>query len=465
MKTLTILFTLLLSVCIVSAQEISGKWYGLLKLPGTDLTVVVNISKTEAGAYTATMDSPDQGAFGIPVNSIKYENKQLELKIDALQAAYKAELVDMVLKGTFTQMGQDFNLNLSQEEIKKTKALRPQEPQKPYPYYDEEVTFTNSKAGIKLAGTLTLPKKGEKFPAVVLISGSGPQNRDEEVFGHKPFLVLADHLTHNGIAVLRFDDRGVNQSEGDHSTATSADFATDVESAVAYLKTRSEIDLKKIGLMGHSEGGLIAPMVAANDKSIAFIVLLAGPGMRGKELLPLQTALITKAQGAPDEAVASATKINSALFAMINTTDTREALNNKIINYIKSEIDPNELPEEFKNNELLKAQIDQLTSPWMRYFLNYDPLPALAKVTCPVLALNGEKDLQVPPKENLSNIEKTLKGAGNNKVTAIEFKGLNHLFQECETGSPTEYGNIEQTISEKALTTISNWIVQNTANN
>lgn len=277
MKTLTILFTLLLSVCIVSAQEISGKWYGMLKLPGTELTIVVNISKTEAGAYTATMDSPDQGAFGIPVNSVTFENKQLELKIDALQAAYKAELVDMVLKGTFTQMGQDLNLNLSQEEIKKPKALRPQEPQKPYPYHDEEVTFTNSKAGIKLAGTLTLPNKSGKFPAVVLISGSGPQNRDEEVFGHKPFLVLADYLTRNGIAVLRFDDRGVNLSEGDHSTATSADFATDVESAVAYLKTRSEIDHKKIGLMGHSEGGLIAPMVAAKDKSIAFIVLLAGP--------------------------------------------------------------------------------------------------------------------------------------------------------------------------------------------
>ena len=464
MKTLTILFTLLLSVCIVSAQEISGKWYGMLKLPGTELTIVVNISKTEAGAYTATMDSPDQGAFGIPVNSVRFENKQLELKIDALQAAYKAELVDMVLKGTFTQMGQDLNLNLSQEEFKKPKALRPQEPQKPYPYHDEEVTFTNSKAGIKLAGTLTLPNKSGKFPAVVLISGSGPQNRDEEVFGHKPFLVLADYLTRNGIAVLRFDDRGVNQSEGDHSTATSADFATDVESAVAYLKTRSEIDHKKIGLMGHSEGGLIAPMVAAKDKSIAFIVLLAGPGMSGKELLPLQSALIAKAQGAPEQAVASTTKINSTLFAMINTTDTREALNNKIINYIKSEIDPNELPEEFKNNELLKAQIDQLTSPWMRYFLNYDPLPTLAKVTCPVLALNGEKDLQVPPKENLSAIKNTLSKAGNKQVTCIEMKGLNHVLQECETGSPAEYAQIEQTISEKALTTISNWIAQNTAN-
>ncbi|HOO85881.1 MAG TPA: alpha/beta fold hydrolase, partial [Prolixibacteraceae bacterium] len=240
--------------------------------------------------------------------------------------------------------------------------------------------------------------------------------------------------------------------------------ATDVESAVAYLKTRSEIDHKKIGLMGHSEGGLIAPMVAAKDKSIAFIVLLAGPGMSGKELLPLQSALIAKAQGAPEQAVASTTKINSTLFAMINTTDTREALNNKIINYIKSEIDPNELPEEFKNNELLKAQIDQLTSPWMRYFLNYDPLPTLAKVTCPVLALNGEKDLQVPPKENLSAIKNTLSKAGNKQVTCIEMKGLNHVLQECETGSPAEYAQIEQTISEKALTTISNWIAQNTAN-
>jgi uncharacterized protein len=461
MKTLTIVFALLLSVYFVSAQDISGKWYGLLKLPGTDLTVVVNISKTEAGAYTATMDSPDQGAFGIPVNSVKYENKQLELKIEALKAAYKAELVDMILKGTFTQMGQDFNLNLSQEEIKKPKALRPQEPQKPYPYYDEEVTFTNNKAGIKLAGTLTLPEKKGKFPAVVLITGSGPQNRDEEVFGHKPFLVLADHLTRNGIAVLRFDDRGVNASEGDHNLATSADFATDVESAVTYLKTRAEINHQKIGLMGHSEGGLIAPMVAANNKNIAFIVLLAGPGMSGLELLPLQARLIAQASGETDENIEKALRINSRVLKMVSQSTDWDKLKSELHEFFTNTPE-HEFPGGKPNSELITLQINQIATPWMRFFFNHDPVSSLEKVKCPVLAVNGEKDLQVPPKENLSAIEAALKRGGNKNVSIEEFPGLNHLFQECETGSPMEYGNIEQTFAPEALGKISNWIVEQT---
>lgn len=460
MKTSIIfIFSLLLTTSIL-AQDITGKWNGLLKVPGVELIIVFNIAKTENG-YSATMDSPDQGAFDIPVSTITFENNQLYLKINNANIEYKGKYFQNNFEGTFFQ-GQEFPLNLNREQLKKTELIRSQDPQKPYPYRVEEVAFANQKAGIKLAGTLTLPKMAGKFPAVVLISGSGPQNRNEEVFGHKPFLVLADHLTRHGIAVLRFDDRGIGQSEGDFNLATSVDFASDVESAVAFLRTRGEINTKKIGLAGHSEGGLIAPMVAANNKNIAFIVLMAGPGMSGKALLPLQMELIAKASDTSQSEIEKNKKINSALFELINTTDTEEEQLKKLKHYFDHEVDPADLPKELTNPELLNGQLKQLATPWMRYFITYDPLPKLSKVTCPVLAINGEKDLQVPPKENLSAIKTTLEKADNNKVSIIEFKGLNHLFQECQTGSPMEYGKIEQTISPLALTAISQWIVDQT---
>jgi len=275
-----------LSVYTIVGQEITGEWNGVLNIQGTQLRVVFNIKKTDSG-YISTMDSPDQGAKDIPVATTTFEDPILKIKATAIGATYNGKLADGIITGTFVQRGMSLPLILSRDKVEKQVLKRPQEPKAPFPYYSEEVVFKNDKADITLAGTLTLPKKEGKFPVVILITGSGPQDRNEELMGHKPFLVIADYFTKKGIAVLRYDDRGFGKSTGNFKTATSNDFALDVESAVAYLKTRKEIDKNKIGLIGHSEGGIIAPMVAAKSKDVDFIVLLAGTGIPGDELLLL----------------------------------------------------------------------------------------------------------------------------------------------------------------------------------
>jgi uncharacterized protein len=279
--------------------------------------------------------------------------------------------------------------------------------------------------------------------------------------GHKPFLIISDHLTKNGMAVLRYDDRGVGKSSGDFKTATSADFATDVESAITYLKTRKEINTKKIGLMGHSEGGLIAPMVASKSKDVAFIVLMAGPGMQGDQLLLLQQKLIGKASGGSDENLLKIEFENRKAFDIVKKSNSTEQLNIDLTNFIKQNLveNPNtKIPDGMSNDDFVNLQVKAIATPWMQYFIKYNPIPALEKVKCPVLAINGEKDLQVPPKENLAAIKNALTKGGNKKVTIKEFPNLNHLFQECITGSPDEYATIDQTISPIALEAITKWI-------
>lgn len=455
---LTFLLGLAVAKCAV-AQDITGQWNGVLKVQGTQLRLVFNISKAENG-YTATMDSPDQNAKGIPVSSATFENPTLKLATTALRLEYEGVLKpEGIIEGTFKQAGLSIPLNLSREVVVKKEVVRPQEPKKPYPYYEEEVTFHNADAGITLAGTLTLPKKDDVFPAVVLITGSGAQNRNEELMGHKPFLVIADYLTRNGIAVLRFDDRGTASSQGNFKTATSNDFATDVNAAVDYLLTRKEIDKKKIGLIGHSEGGIIAPMVAANSKSVAFIVLMAGTGIPGDQLLLLQQGLIGKASGLTDENMQTIKKVNSSVFEIVRKSNSTDQLRADLTGFLKQEINKYpEKPQNISDDDFVKIQVDEVMNPWMLNFIKYDPAPALSKVKCPVLALNGEKDLQVPPKENLEAIKQALAKGGNKKVTAIELPGLNHLFQECKTGAPAEYAEIEQTISPVALNEILKWV-------
>ena len=440
-------------------QNITGQWNGILKVQGTQLRVVFNISKTGTG-LSSTMDSPDQGAKGIPVTSTSFENATLKLVVSNLGVEYQGVLdKDNVLVGNFKQAGMSFPLNLSKGTTESVKLVRPQEPKKPYPYVEEEVTFENAQAGVKLAGTLTLPSKSGNFPAVVLITGSGPQNRNEEIMGHKPFLVLADFLTRNGIAVLRFDDRGTASSTGDFKTATSADFASDVKAGVAYLKTRMEIDKKKIGLIGHSEGGIIAPMVAGNSKDISFIVLLAGTGIPGDKLLLLQEDLIFKVSGMSDNKLQIIKRINSVVFELVKKSNSEDQLTADLTNFLKQEVkNYPDKPGNISDDDFVKAQVKEVVNPWMLYFIKYDPAIALEKVKCPVLAINGEKDLQVPPKENLGAIKSALLKGGNTKVTAIELPGLNHLFQECKTGLPTEYSAIEQTFSPIALSKILKWI-------
>jgi len=461
MKKITLILLTSLFSLTVFGQDIIGPWNGALKVQGTQMRLVFNITKTDNGV-SSTMDSPDQGAKGIPTTTTSFENSILKITIANAKIEYEGTLgKDNIIVGTFKQGGQSFSMNLSKEVIEKEKLVRPQEPTKPYSYYSEDITFENKNAGISLAGTLTLPKKDGVYPVVILISGSGPQNRDEELLGHKPFLVLSDYLTKNGIAVLRYDDRGTALSKGDFKTATSADFATDVESAISYLKTRKEINKKKIGLIGHSEGGLIAPMVASKSKDVAFIVLLAGTGIEGDQILLLQQKLIGKASGISEEDLQKNEIENRKTFDIANKSINLEQLNNDLTIYIMQSLKDNpnsKKPQGMSDEDFVKLQVKQIANPWMQYFIKYNPAPALEKVKCPVLAINGEKDLQVPPKENLEAIEKALTKGGNKKVTIIELPNLNHLFQECKTGSPEEYATIEQTFSPTALNEILKWL-------
>jgi pimeloyl-ACP methyl ester carboxylesterase len=309
---------------------------------------------------------------------------------------------------------------------------------------------------------LTLPVGNGPFPAVILISGSGAQDRDETLFQHKPFLVLADALTRRGVAVLRVDDRGVGGSSGSTSQSTSEDFAGDVVAGIAFLKARPDIDAHKIGLIGHSEGGLIAPLVAGRSPDVAFIVLMAGTGMPGADVMYQQGRLILKTLGADEKTIERQRSLQQRLFAIIAT----EKDHGRSIARLREEAKKivSELPEADRKNARaveaeVEAQIIGVDSPWFRFFLTFDPRTAFRQVHCPVLALNGEKDLQVAPKENLSEIEKALKEAGNMRVTIRELPGLNHLFQTCKTGAVAEYAIIEETIAPAALKVIGDWVV------
>lgn len=339
---------------------------------------------------------------------------------------------------------------------------RPQEPEKPYPYNEEEVVYDNQNAGIKLAGTLTLPRSEGQFPAVILITGDGQQDRDEAVLGHRPFLVLADSLTRRGIAVLRVDDRGIGGSTGNFSLATSEDFAGDVLAGVEYLKGRNDIDQKQIGLIGHSEGGLIAPMAATRSHDVAFVVMMAGPGLTGEELRYLQVDQILKANGVSNETIVKNRVLMERTYSIVKLEKDDFAAEEKLRNIWDEELakmnDTEKKLMGYSSEDNLNLK--QYLSPWYRFFLTYDPVPTLTKVRVPVLAIVGEKDMQVPPKENLKSIEDALKAGGNEHYTVKELPGLNHLFQTAQTGSLAEVGTIEETISPVALDVIGEWIVQ-----
>ena len=429
-------------------SDIDGTWQGTLEYgQGMKLRVVAHIANTADG-LTVTMESPDQGATAIPA-AITRTGDTVKLDIQVVGASFEGKIgpgIDTMV-GTFTQNGMPLPLTLKRVgEGVAAEPVRPQNPVKPYPYREEDVTFENPAAGIRLAATFTIPRGTGPFPAVVLICGSGPHDRDETLMGHKPFLVLADYLTRQGIAVLRADKRGVGESTGNLAAAISADFATDAEAGVAWLKARKEVDPHNIGLIGHSEGGAIAPMVAARNRDVAFIVLLAGPGVRGDELLPAQVMAGNQAAGMSHEAAVKSGEME------------REALQ-----AIESEKDPARLREKLAAimpQEELDRQWKTLISPWFRYFLEYDPASDLRKVTCAVLALDGGKDTQVPAKQNLPAIRKALEAGGNKRFETMEFPGLNHLFQTANTGAVTEYSRIEETMAPAVLAKIAGWILR-----
>lgn len=468
MKKLITVVCLLLFVLVLNAQENQTKkydsiWEGKLKLSsGLSLKIILKIVKNDDGSYSGFLDSPDQGAKDIPASSVAMTEDSLKFESKMIGASYAAKILkdSMVTVGKFKQGMADLDLNLKKvDKIEEVK--RPQLPVKPYPYNEEEVTFENKNANIKLAGTLTFPKGGGNYPAVVLVTGSGRQDRDESLFEHKPFLVIADYLTRNGIAVLRYDDRGVAKSTGNYSAATTEDFASDALSAVEYLKSRKEINSKQIGIIGHSEGGMLAPIAATNSNDVAFIVLLAGPGVSGKDIIIRQTELILKANGTPDDEIKKDINQAEEAYEIINNTPDSSAAYQKLKNMFDKEVaglseEDKKKPEYSEQN--FNQQIATLLSPWFRFFLKFNPQPILENVSVPVLALNGGKDLQVDPEQNLPEIEKALKAGGNKNYKIVELPGLNHLFQKANTGAPSEYGQIEETFSPDALKIMGDWI-------
>ena len=456
MKNILVLVLTLFSTFAFS-QDITGPWNGSLNLPQGELPLIINISKS-GSTYTATMDSPLQGAKDIPV-TIAYENNNLHITLPSANFDYKATYANNVFNGTLNQNGNTYKLDLKRGEAAKPK--RPQEPAAPYPYYTEEVSFKNEKAGITLAGTLTLPTKEGVFPAVILITGSGGQNRDEELFGHKPFLVLADYLTRNGVAVLRYDDRGVGQSGGEFETATTADFATDAQAAFNYLQTRKEINQKKTGLAGHSEGGTVAAMVAAGNANVAFIVLMAGANIPGDELMVLQNYMLGKAGGMPEQDLTMLGGINRKLYDVIKLETNPEKMKKGLETVFTTDLKPLFLSKgipEAQFNQAMKIQLEGLLTPWYVSFIKSRPALYLEKIKCPVLALNGDKDLQVAAVANLDAVKRAAEKSGKKNVTVKQMKGLNHLFQEAGTGLPAEYETIEQTLSPLVLEEITGWI-------
>jgi uncharacterized protein len=442
-------------------------WEGTLDLGIQKLVMRLRVYAAADGQSQYFIDSVSQKVGGF-IATAKRTDQKFELEIPALRGKFRGEYSadGESLNGQWNQgLALELNFTKVASPSRIEPPRRPQNPVPPYPYETFEVTFPSANATEQLAGTLTRPTQGEKLPLAILISGSGPQDRDSTLFDHKSFWVLADYLTRRGFAVLRYDERGVGKSQGDHAAATTEDFANDVAAAVRFARSRAEIDPQKIGLIGHSEGGMIAPLVAAADPAIAWIILMAGPGVNGEQILYSQGQLIVAAEGGDAQALAQQRQIQETIFAAINKHSASE-LNETVIETVTEDL-VHELTAsgtEFTAAELqnlkmaLRVGLQQVNAPWFRHFLRYEPAEALRKVRCPVLALNGSVDLQVDPKLNLPKIEAALAEAGNTQVTIRELPNLNHLFQTCDTGALSRYEKNEETLAPILLETIEQWL-------
>ena len=464
---LKLLLTFLTATCFINqlaAQDLPSKtvWEGKIE----NIRIFLRISKDSlTNKYVAVFDSPDQGAMGLKVSELKVTNDSVTAFSAQIgggfYGAFKSGRTE--LAGEWKQGGA-LPLVLKRVE-KEFEIKRPQMPKAPFPYKEEKVIYYNTDKSIQYGATLTLPDTNKQVPAVILITGSGQQDRDETLFGHKPFWVIADYLSRNGIAVLRVDDRGVGETTGEVMNATSLDFAGDVLVGMEYLKAHQGIDSKKIGLIGHSEGGIIGPMAAVQSKDVAFIVSLAGVGIKGRELMAMQLKSNYEQLGLNTEEVSRFDSLLNMLFDLSATYSDNEEL--KPIFAKKLKVWLNSQPEPFLaklgyTGPQAYNNIDEFAArfflPWMRSFLKYDPATTLTKIKIPVLALNGEKDVQVSAQENLSGFKTLLTKAGNKNFKVIAMPGLNHLFQHAKKGQVNEYATIEETISPEVLSIMRNWI-------
>ncbi len=444
----------------VTPHPLAGDWAGTLDA-GMKLRLAVHLVNN-GGVWNGNMVSLDQGGGKIPFSAVTVDDNKLHLELKAINGSYDGTLNGDTIKGTWSQNGNTLPLDLTRGDAASIPGpKRPQEPKPPFPYRSEDVTVPGP-GGITLAGTLTTPNNSGPFPVVLLITGSGAQDRNEELLGHKPFLVLSDYLTRQGIAVLRLDDRGFGKSTGNATTATTEDFVQDALAAVAFLKPRKEIDAKKIGMVGHSEGGIIAPIAASRSQDVAFIVMMAGVGVHADDLIVRQMSDLARANGTPDATVQQIAAATRRLCRIVTTT-TDATLMQKQADAVTDSLAAQLGALSPTAAREAKGIEDLVMNPWFRYLLTLRPEETLRKVKQPVLAINGALDLQVSAKENLPAIKRALAAGGNKDFTVQELPGLNHLFQTAKTGSPMEYATIEETMSPVALKAISDWILARTS--
>lgn len=460
LKTILVVMAITVSLSVSYAEDrVVGHWEGQIDIPGQPITVKVDLTINDSD-WSGTIDIPTQGAKGLPLSDILVVEADSSLRVKFSirgvpgNPTFDGQLQDGAISGTFSQGGATFGFQLSRERVKG--PARPQEPKPPFPYKIEEVTFQNG--AVNLAGTLTLPQGDGPFPAVLLISGSGLQDRDETLVGHKPFWVLADHLSRAGIAVLRVDDPGIGKSTPHPKPPTTADFATDVEAGVAFLNGDTRIG--SVGLIGHSEGGLIAAIVASRSNDVGFIVLMAGTGVPGAELLRKQNERIFDAAGIVGERKQNLLTLLDRLFTLLTSEDIAEnERQQRVSEIVRKQLEINGTPPAQQDEAQVQMLVEQSLTPWMRYFLTFDPRPALEKIRVPVLALNGELDVQVDAEQNLTAIAAALEKGGNRDVTVHRLPEHNHLFQRARTGLMNEYGAIEETLSPKVLDLIRDWVL------
>ncbi|MET7767710.1 alpha/beta fold hydrolase [Nocardia sp. NPDC005366] len=444
--TLTIIATVVVAACSSDSnppEPTTGDWHGAIQLPGQGLDI--GVSFTDDG--TATIDIPAQGMRDVALKDVRTDRGGVEFAIPGIPGdpAFRGRYESDRITGDFTQAGQSFPLTLERGKV--AGLARPQEPKPPFPYQSEDVTYRNG--DITIAGTLTRPRGGGPFPAVLMITGSGPQNRDEEMMGHKPFLLLADALTRAGYAVLRTDDRGVGGTGGTLDAANYADLSGDAAAGVSFLRGRGDIDPARVGLFGHSEGGYLAPLVASRpDSGVAFAILMAGPAVPGDQVLVEQTRVIMAANGASAENIDKQVGETAELAALLKAGDLEGA--KALLKRANAA-----LPQA---QRVPDAEVGAQVTPYFAALIQYDPAPALSALRIPVLAFFGDKDLQVIPAQNEQPMRDLL--ASDPDVTVHTFLGLNHLMQPTETGKTSEYATIETTVSPEVPTYVTAWLTQ-----
>ena len=437
---------------------VEGMWQTALETHGMRLRLQLHVSHDTEKQLVAALDSLDQGVSGLPANRVSLKENAFHFEVPAVAGVYegKFDAAKNTLTGNWSQTGAEQVLEFKRSD-EPLALRRPQNPVEPYPYQVEAVSFSNLPANVDLAGTLTLPKGPGPFAAVILIAGSGPHDRDEELASHRPFLIIADYLTRKGYAVLRYDKRGIGGSTGSVDRSTTLDFAGDTQAAIKYLKSRKEIDIQKIGLLGHSEGAMIAPYIANRSQDVAWLVLMAPPATGGEETLINQSSLIGQVGGLTQPQLLASLTFDREAYDLVRTEKDPAAIEGKLKALLKEAGLDAAMPP-----AALETQLRMLSSPWFHFFLDYDPVPVLKELKTPTLALYGQKDLQVPPKFNMAPFKKALEEAGNKDFEVIELPDLNHLFQHAYSGSPAEYAAIEETISPELLQILSEWIIRHT---